>query len=610
MEGRRRHGRPRRTPAARGRDDGPSRGRRPRDDDAPAPRTHVVGLVERAGRLLQVAPFFEPGPRLTVGKHRDARPGRIVLVRTRAAARGGHARIERVLGDPANARDVIEALMLHRGLARRFPAGVARAAEEARDEVLQAGADPAGGHRVDLTSLPTFTIDPVTAKDFDDAISAEELEDGRIRVWVHIADVTAFVRPATALDRVAFERGTSVYVPGAVEPMIPPALSNEACSLVPGADRLAVTVEMDFDGHDVVRTAFHRSRVRSDARLDYDRVDRILAGSERAEEPWAGPLDLARRVAAALDERRLRRGRALTLESEEPEFTFDAAGHVESVRPTEQTEAHRLIEHLMIAANEQVARLLVERRVPTLYRVHEPPEPPSVERLLDQLDSLDVPTPPMPPRMTATQAADVVADASRLVDAHVRRTGHGRRGLTSLVLRSLQQARYAPEPLGHAGLGSEHYCHFTSPIRRAPDIVCHRALLGALGAGEEPPRRHALDELGAWTSARERDAASIERTADDVARAFLLERRIFEDGGMREFDGEIVGLIEAGAFVAFGDDFEGMLAVRRLRDDWYELSEQGTVLRGGEGALRLGDPVRVFVRRVETARGRVDLDLA
>ncbi len=592
---------------------GPGRDTRAGGGDVTTPRTHVVGLVERAGRFLTVTPFFERGPRITVAKERDARPGGLVLVRTATATKKGHPRIERHLGSPDVARDVLEALMLHRGLRRRFPPGVESAAREARDSVLQGGEDPGAQGRVDLRDLATFTIDPVTAKDFDDAISAEDLDDGRVRVWVHIADVTAYVRPGTALNRVAFERGTSVYVPGTVEPMLPPALSNEACSLVPGADRLAVTVEMDFDGADVVRAAFHRSLIRSDERLDYDRVDRILAGAEAARAPWADPLDAARRVAAALDARRAEHGRALTVESSEPEFTFDSDGHVTAVHPSVATESHRLIEHLMIAANEQVATFLADRRAPTLYRIHQRPEPPAVRRLLEQLDSLGVATPPLPERLGPQDAADIVAEASRLVDAHVRRVGHGRAALTSLILRSLQQARYAPENLGHAGLGSEHYCHFTSPIRRAPDIVCHRALLGALGAGEEPPGAHGLEELGTWTSARERDAMQIERDADDVARAFLLEREVFGRGGReREYDGEIVGLIEAGAFITFGDGYEGMLPVRRLRGDWYELNEQRTILVGGsEGsALRLGDPVRVRVRGIDTARGRVDLEPA
>ena len=195
-----------------------------------------------------------------------------------------------------------------------------------------------------------------------------------------------------------------------------------------------------------------------------------------------------------------------------------------------QTESHRLIEHLMIAANEAVATMLDERSIPALYRVHERPEPQAVLRLVDQLASLDIATPPVPEPLSPSQAAEIVAECAVLVDQHVRRTGHGRQALTSLVLRSLKQARYSPVNLGHAGLQSPRYCHFTSPIRRYPDLVCHRALLSAVGGGEDAPRAGALDEAAEWTSARERDAMVIERDADDVARCFLLERDMYEGG--------------------------------------------------------------------------------
>jgi len=392
--------------------------------------------------------------------------------------------------------------------------------------------------------------------------------------------------------------------------MLPEALSNDACSLRPGVDRLAVTVELELRGGEIAKAAFHRSVIRSDERLDYDRVDRIFAGAEDAREPWAAPLSAARAAAAALGARRGRRG-ALAIESVEPEFAFDRRGHVTAAQPSEQTEAHRLIEHLMIAANEAVATVLSERRIPTLYRVHERPEPHAVLRLVDQLASLDVATPPVPEPLSPSQAADVVAQCSQLVDQHVRRTGHGRAALTALVLRSLKQARYDPANVGHAGLRSPRYCHFTSPIRRYPDLICHRALISAVGGGEEPPRASTLPEAGEWTSARERDAMVVERDADDVARCFLLERELHDGGWETVYEGEVAGLIGAGAFVAFGDGHQGLLPVRRLRGDWWELNEQGTILMGirAGGAIRLGDPLTVAVRSIDAPRGRVDLDL-
>ena len=575
---------------------------------ASAPAGARVAVLERRGKFLVAEPFFGAGPRLAVTRDRSSAVGDLVVVRP-AAGRGGRPRgratVARRIGRPDVARDVIEALMVDRGLRRGFDPAVEH---EARD--LTAAEDIA---RRDLRELTTFTIDPATAKDFDDAMSAaREPEGGGWRVWVHIADVSAFVAPKSLIDREAYRRATSVYVPGSVEPMLPEALSNQACSLVPGHDRLTVTVEMVVKDEHVVSSSFYRSTIRSDERLDYERVDRIFAGSERAADPWAEPLAVAREAAGALASRRAA-GAALTIDSPvEPDFFFDKQGNVTGMVLVEQTESHRLIEHLMIAANEQVAGLLESRRIPALYRVHEPPDGVAADRLVEQLASLGVPTPPMPRgQLTPQQAAAAVGEASKLVERWVAKTGRGGRALTSLVLRSLKQAYYDHRNLGHAGLQSPRYCHFTSPIRRYPDLICHRALLSAIGGDAPAPESSFVVAAGPWTSGREREAMSIERSADDVARCFLLERKLAQDGWEQVFEGEVVGLVGSGAFVAFGDDgtFEGMLPVRRMRGDWWELNEEATMLVGAHtgAALRLGDRVSVRVDGVDAPRGRVDL---
>jgi ribonuclease R len=563
-------------------------------------------VLTKRGRLVVAEPLFEPGDRISLpGKAQgDARVGDIVLVG--GGKRG--ARVFRRIGRPNVARDVLEALMLDKGLYRSFP----RRVEEEASEVVTNGDSPHLLQRHDLRELPTFTIDPIDAKDFDDAISAEDLGGGRARIWVHIADVSAFVRPDGVIELEAFRRGTSVYVPSKVEPMLPQALSNDACSLRPHVDRFTVTVELEMEGATVHRVAFHRSVIRSDARLNYDQIDEVFAGKQQAEDPWAKPLEIARAVATALNDARRERGSALEVESSEPSFEFDERGDVVAVHHDEQTESHRLIEHLMILANEQVAEFLQERKVPTLYRVHERPDPRSVESLVAKLDALDVPTPPIVENMTPQQAADAVGAISRQVAAYVRKSGRGEAIFPSLVLRALKKAYYAPENLGHAGLASACYCHFTSPIRRYPDLVVHRGLLSALGLDDTRPHMAEMDEAGAAASAAERRALEVERDAADVCFAFLLERRLREDYD-QEFEGEITGLIGAGAFVRFGaEGFEGFLPRRRIRGDRFHLNETETALMGEHTgrALRLGDPVTVQVDRVDAPRGRVDLYMA
>jgi ribonuclease R len=561
-----------------------------------------VVVVAKRGRFLVAEPLFEPGERLTLSGGRKVRPGQLALVE----AAGGRARVIRELGRPDAALDVVEAMLLDRGVRRGFGK---KLQAEALDAARRAERD--SGSRRDLTEMPTLTVDPATARDFDDAVSASESGDG-IRLWVHIADVAAHISPGGGLDDEALRRANSVYVPGSVEPMLPLELSADACSLAPGVERLAVTTEIELGPSAETRSvSFYRSRIRSDARLDYDELDEIFAGRSRAPAEVAEPLALARKAAAALAGRRPKT--SLDVHGSEPEFSFDGRD-VAGAQMVEQTEAHALIEQLMVCTNERVAELLERKKVPTLYRVHESPDPDRIENLIRQLAALDVPTPPLPKTISPSQAAEIAAEASRLAMRDAERRGHGREAYTSLVLRSMKPAHYSDTNVGHAGLGSPAYAHFTSPIRRYPDLVAHRALLSAVGEREQPQSSDSVAEAGPHCSEREREAMKLERQADDVCAAFLLRRELYEAGPGKRFEGEVNGVIGAGAFIRFGGElaqvYEGFLPARRIGGrERYELDETETKLIGTHGgdAVRLGDPVTVTVDNVDAPRGRVDL---
>jgi ribonuclease R len=318
----------------------------------------------------------------------------------------------------------------------------------------------------------------------------------------------------------------------------------------------------------------------------------------------------AEQLARELRERRFARG-ALRVESAEAVFAFDGRGGVERAWRESEPHAHMLVEELMILANELVAGLLAGRRREALYRVHERPEPQSVELLLARLSDLDVPTPPAPERMSPADAAAVAGAASETVARYTQQRGRGRDAFPALVLQSLKQARYDPRNLGHSGLASSAYCHFTSPIRRYPDLVVHRALLRELGVSDEPLPED-LAAQAEHASRREREATQIEYRADELCLAWLLEQRLFELGWEATFGGEITGLIPSGLFVRFDEVFEGFVPARRLAGDYFELNEPGTALVGRRGGrrYRLGDPIGVRVEDIRRSEGKVELSPA
>jgi ribonuclease R len=584
----------------------------------------LAARVTRWGKFWSLEPLFgdERGYLVARGG-RAPHADDVVLA---VPAKRNRMLIVEVLGTTKDLPAVLKGLEVARGVSRELPA-------EASDE---AAALAAGGKRGpdlgrrDLGDLPTFTIDPDTARDFDDAISVRA-EGAGYRAWVHIADVSFYVDPDGPIDAEARQRTSSLYLPLWAEPMLPAELSSGLCSLVEGEPRKTVTVEFTFDaGGRRTSVAFYRSTIVSDHRLTYGFVDGVLAGrvppglaplgeggpapvggaAPAGDEALTGHLLLAAGLAGKLRAARFARG-ALQIGSFEPEYRFDAEGELMAAEQRLESPSHSLVEEFMLAANEAVAQFLLGRHARAVYRVHEPPEAAAIEALLDAMEELDIPTPPFPSGHAAT-AADVGGALRRLSETLPRisaREHRGRLAFSQLLLRSLKQARYDPENLGHFGLASAGYLHFTSPIRRYADLVVHRALLAQLGDDGLELSPGELADIAARCSTMERTIAKIELTADDIALAFLLERRLQKDGWDSEFEGEIVGLIGGGVFVHFGDSFEGFIPVRHLSDEYLSESRFGTAFVGSASGrrYRLGDRIRVRVVRVDRVAGKVEL---
>ncbi len=335
-------------------------------------------------------------------------------------------------------------------------------------------------------------------------------------------------------------------------------------------------------------------------------ADGILAGGP-APGGLAAALAAASAAAEALRRRRLARG-ALDVEGGDIAFTL-AEGFVVDARSEPGSPAHTLIEELMIAANEAVAELLSGAGRAAIFRVHEPPEAASLEALVERFEALEVPTPAMPELHTGSDSAAYAGRLSAAVAGYSRSSGRGRQAFTSLLLRALKQARYDPANLGHSGLASSAYCHFTSPIRRYPDLVCHRAVVRQLGL-EQGPAAADMAAVAEHSSRAERAAADLERRAADICLAHLLDRRLYDAGWDARFDGEVVGVIGAGAFVRFGEVFEGLLPARLLGAERYSLDPLGVALVGARSGhrLRLGDPITVGVRSIDRLAGKVLLE--
>ncbi len=464
--------------------------------------------------------------------------------------------------------------------------------------------DPKEGQsREDLRGLPLVTIDGEDARDFDDAVYAEPHRDG-FRLIVAIADVSHYVRPGTAVDTEARERGTSVYFPTRVVPMLPTALSDHLCSLAPKVDRLCFAADMIVTRHGSLKSArFYPAVMRSAARLTYTQAHAALFEGRPAARAELG--DLTDRLLVLVDvyralyKARARRG-ALDFDAPEAEFVIDASERVRAIELRSRNDAHRLIEECMILANVAVAEELEKHKTPTLYRVHGQPDEQKLDRLQTTLRTLGIDA-PLPETVTTR---DLQAITRRLG------TSQARPFVESLVIRAMPQAVYQPTNIGHFGLALTHYAHFTSPIRRYPDLVVHRtlkALIGAPGGAAVHYDGGELGTLGESTSKLEKRADEADRYVATFLKCTYLRERIGQT-----FHGIITTVVEFGCFIQLLDvGVDGLLHVDRLRDDEYVMDESGHAWIGRRTGrtLKTGDTLSVIVTSANPIEGLIDLEL-
>jgi ribonuclease R len=558
----------------------------------------------------------------------DASDGDVVnveITRPPIAGRPPWGRVIEVLGRPEQPGIDVEIIIRKHHLPHVFPEAALAEAETIHEAITEEQL----ARREDLRERLTITIDGETARDFDDAVSLEELPSGRLLLGVHIADVSYYVREGTALDEEALQRGTSVYFPERAIPMLPERLSNDICSLKPQVDRLTMSalIELHRNGR-VVDYRLTPSVIHSRARMTYTAVNEIITNPEgETAGTYARVKDMLLKMhelTLLLIKRREERG-AIDFDLPEAELWFNDEGQIGGIARSERNIAHRLIEEFMLLANETVARQLESLTVPLLYRIHEEPNPEKIEEFAEIAASFGHKFSmhgPIPQRGFQQLTREISGRPEE-------------RMLSYLMLRSMQRARYTPQNAGHFGLAMKTYTHFTSPIRRYPDLIVHRILreviergreagdwsdidLGAKHAAKrvswpvfdedrETELRDALEMIGDHSSERERAAADAERELMDWRKAAFMADRVGD-----EFDGVVTGVKEYGFYVELDEFFiEGLVHISALFDDVYEYQERKHRLIGQRTRreFRLGDRVRISVNRVDQARHLIDFSV-
>lgn len=578
----------------------------------------VVRILERAqkriaGRLEAAKSGFSVRPKdkslpydiqVTSKDRGDAKIGDTVIVEISeypADRKPGSGRVLKTLGKPDNPRAEVEMIIDEFNLPKKFPRSVL---EETGTVARQRPEDRGPGieGRKDFRDLPTVTIDGERAKDFDDAVSVRITKHG-YTLSVHIADVGFYVNWNSEIDREAGARGTSFYFPEKVIPMLPKELSEDLCSLKPGVDRFAMTVEMDYDRNGGRLDArFYPSIIKSDARMTYTSVKKILIDSDRAErkkyEHLLHDFEVMGELCGLLRNKRLQRG-SLDFDLPEPEILLDIQGVPEAILKAERNYAHTIIEEFMIAANEAVAEHIERLNIPVLYRVHEEPDPHKLEEISKMSGTLMKGRKLLKPK----DYPDLLKKIKGSREEEI---------INFALLRSLKQARYSNLNVGHFGLASECYTHFTSPIRRYPDLIVHRILRELLQKKRiSDARKEELDKLlpdiAFHSSRMERLADKAEREVIDAMRVWFMKDKVGE-----EFEAKVAGVTPYGLKIRLRDFYvEGFLHVSYMTDDYYQYNEQLMKLVGrhSKRSFSIGQEIRVRLDRVNREEREIILDI-
>lgn len=567
--------------------------------------TRLVGRLDLTKNAFYVRPknrtisfdiYVSPKDR---GKARKGDNVVVEIIDYPSDKRPPSGRVIKVLERPEDPKAEVEAIIEEFNLPRKFPKTV-------HDEAFllsERSALEGGEKRKDLRRLPTVTIDGERARDFDDAVSIKLVEHG-YRLWVHIADVSHYVSWDAAIDKEARKRATSIYFPDRVIPMLPKELSEDLCSLKPGVDRLAMTVEMDFDRNgDRMDVKFYPSLIRSDERMTYTSVRKILVDNDKKErERYAHLLrefELMNELCNLLRSKRLEKG-SLDFDLPEPEVILDLQGRPEAILRAERNLAHMIIEEFMIAANEAVAEYIESLGIPSLYRVHEEPDISKVDEIIRMVRHI----PGL--RKKVLRPSDFSDLLNKVKGTPLEEI------VNYMVLRSLKQARYSPVNVGHFGLASKCYTHFTSPIRRYPDLVVHRILRDVLNKKRLPDRKikyleGLLSDIAFHSSRMERLAEEAEREVVDAMRVWFMRDKVGE-----EYSGKVVSVAPYGLRIRLKDFYiEGFLHVSYMNDDFYQYDERTISLIGRHRGKRftIGDELMVRIDRVDMDEREIILGL-